>query len=158
MFIKIKKSIPEMFFLILGITILIIIPIEINSPVNSGNGPRLFPYLLASLIVLLSIIIIITNIIKKNSKDNLNEEHEEVKDKPKYLRVILVIGCSFLWIAIIPILGVIIPTILTIFLSMWILGERKVIPLILVPLIVSFLVYYIFVVILGVRFVEGLFY
>ncbi len=158
MYIKLKKSIPDLFILLLGIIVLLIIPYEINSTPGNNTGPRFFPYLLSGLIALLSIMLILTSVFKKSVNSNANKEDVEVTENRQYLRVVLIIGCAFIWMLLIPILGVTIPTFLTTFLSMWILGERKAKSLIFIPFLLTITIYYVFAVILSVRFPDGLFY
>lgn len=157
MAIKLKHNLPSILMMLFGISLILLIPYQVSGVKVSAMGPRFIPYLVAIIITILSFLTLIDGLVEK--KDPVeNDETEKEGTKVSYSRVILTFISLALWIILVPLLGFIITTILLIAAVIAIVGEFKVYQIIIIPIIVSLAVYYIFNELLNVILPEGIFF
>lgn len=161
MFINIRKYIPSIITAALGIVILLIIPSQIDiSRVNSSNATginsRTIPYFLAISIVLLSILELFIKKIRGDCKDTATERVQI--QYMAYMRVFLTFVGIILWIVLIPYLGFVITMILLLLSIMLLMGNRNWLQLILIPLLISFTLSYVFTEFVGRTLPSGIFF
>lgn len=148
-----KEISPSLIIAIFGLTILILIPIQINQVNNQHNmGPSFFPKILAISIIIFNLIFIVGKIIgfyrfRKNNEASTDDSH---KQSIHHFKVLLVLGISISWIVLNELLGFILSTFITILISMIIMGNRKYIQIILVPLLFTGITYFLFVELLNI--------
>ncbi len=155
-----KEYIHKVLMILFGIIVLFLIPHQIKVPLNSDVSPRAFPYAVTFLVIGISLISLIADIIthKKRSavqsNESLTEEDHEKKSKIVNFKVILMFTITVLWIVLVPIIGFILTTFAFIMASMLIMGNHNKIQLLVVPLIFSPVVYYVFGILLKVDIPE----
>jgi len=111
-------------------------------------GATYFPYLLGFVILGASVISLISSALRIKAVAAAAEKIEN--DYKGLLKVLLVAVVIFLWIQFMTAIGFIPMTAIAIALHMLIMGVRKIIYLVLVPVITSLLLYYTFIVLLKV--------
>lgn len=139
----IKKNIMTVFTLILGLALFFIIPLQIRKIPNPSGalGPRAFPYFCSFVLVLCSAISLISNYVKlKNEGDNDIEE----ENNSNYKKVIITFFCILIWFFAMEYIGFIISTSLLIAVTMFLLGSRNKVALVLTPLLFTIPVYIVF--------------
>lgn len=148
----IKSNIPSLFMALFGIIILIIIPFEVRDTGNETFGPRFLPYLAASLVVILSILSIFEQKFIKSDYEGLKK-----LTKKDYFRLFLILITMIAWFLLISWLGFILTTILFTISVMYIIGNRKIWQLIVTPLLLTFVIYFVFNELLNVILPTGVF-
>lgn len=111
-------------------------------------GATFFPYLLGYVILGASVVSLITSALKIKAVAAAAEK--VAIDYKGLLKVLLVAVVIFLWIRFMTAVGFIPMTAIAIALHMLIMGVRKILYLVLVPVIASLLLYYTFIVVLKV--------
>lgn len=139
---------PSLFMALFGIFILIIIPHQIKEAGHMAIGATFFPYLLGYVILGASVVSLITSALKIKAVAAAAEKI--AIDYKGLLKVLLVAVVIFLWIRFMTAVGFIPMTAIAIALHMLIMGVRKILYLVLVPVIASLLLYYTFIVVLKV--------
>jgi hypothetical protein len=136
---------------LLGIFILLIIPHQIREAgYGGGIGATFVPYLLGFVIVGASVVSLITSVLSLRVRAVAAAEKKIVTDYKGPLKVVLVVVVISLWIQFMTVVGFIPMTAIAIVLHMLIMGIRKIIYLVLVPVITSLLLYYTFIFLLRV--------
>lgn len=120
-----KRCISSVVTLIVGVIVFLSIPSQIavfNSEGLSSVNARTVPYLITSLIIIISLMIIISEGIKirKEKADTLEDNSQE---QTSYARVFLAFLAIALWIIALPYLGFNISTILLVVSIMLIIGN-----------------------------------
>jgi hypothetical protein len=151
-----KRSLSSVVTLIVGVLVLFSIPDQIvlfDEGQSSANA-RTVPYLITSLIILISLVMIVSEVIAtqdQSAEATDGEPHESVR----YGRVILAFAAIALWIVILPYLGFNISTILLVATVMLIIGNCRWWQIILLPLILSFPINYLLAAVLRVYLPSG---
>ncbi|OZT76083.1 tripartite tricarboxylate transporter TctB family protein [Vreelandella boliviensis] len=159
MLVILYKYAPSICTALIGLAIFILVPFQIDlshmrGSNLSGVDARTLPYLLSFSIIFLSLLEIILINRKKTKESNANK-------KPQYLnmlRVCITFLSIVLWILLVPIIGFIISMIILLAFVMMVMGNRKILQLILVPVITSVLLNYIFTTFLGRTLPTGIFF
>ncbi|GAE94479.1 tricarboxylate transport protein TctB [Gracilibacillus boraciitolerans JCM 21714] len=160
MYLNSRKYIPSISTALIGLAIFILVPFQIDLSMVNGNNvsgvdARTLPYFLSSLIVLLSVVEII------NIKRKERVEEYKKMSKTQYMnifRVCLTFIAIVLWIVLVPYLGFIIAMIILLVSVMLLMGNRSWLQIILVPLLTSFLLNYVFTTFLGRTLPTGIFF
>jgi len=151
-----KRSLSSVVTLIVGVLVLFSIPNQIvlfDEGQSSANA-RTVPYLIASLIILISLMMIVSEVIA--TQDQSAEATDgEPQESVRYGRVILASAAIALWIVILPYLGFNISTILLVATTMLIIGNCRWWQIILLPLILSFPINYLLTAVLQVYLPSG---
>ena len=160
MYKNIRKYIPSIITCIIGIIVFLVIPSQIDlSRVKANNitgiDSRTLPYILSILIIFLSLLELFFIGIKKKGQDT--EENIQI-DYAKFIRVFVTFIGVVLWIVLVPYLGFILSTILLLGLVMVLMGNKKWLQIVFVPIITSFLLSYIFTVFIGRTLPLGIFF
>jgi len=145
-----KKKTPEILLTLLGIIILLIIPIQIKSSESNIYGPRFFPYIL-------SVLLIIFSLISFFMKSDMNEMKGKLK-KASNLRVLVVLILMVVWVFLSDIIGFVISTYLFSISTMLIMGNRNRLQLLLVPIFLTGIIYYIFSELLDIFLPSNIFF
>lgn len=125
-----KNILSSVLLVLLGIVIIIVIPEQVRDTQNEFFGPRLFPIVVAIVLIVFSMINLITTIIKNNSEEN--EERSSFKSyKKDLIRVLLVFLTLILWTYNVTTFGFFATTLVVFVLQMIIIGERKVIKIVI---------------------------
>ena len=139
---------PSLFMALFAVFILLIIPHQIREHGHMAIGATYFPYLLGFVILGASVISLISSALRIKAVAAAAEKIEN--DYKGLLKVLLVAVVIFLWIQFMTSVGFIPMTAIAVALHMLIMGVRKIIYLVLVPVITSLLLYYTFIVLLKV--------
>lgn len=150
------RHIPHIVMAIFGVFVILIIPSQIPGTTEGFWGPRTIPYIMGIAIVVLSIFSLFQKDVEKNIEKS-KEDDEDVKLKKNYLRVAAMFATILIWILLVSYLGFIITTTIVIGLAMFIAGARNKLLIIIIPLLFSLFVYYVFVSLLQVNLPEILF-
>lgn len=151
-----KRSLPSIVTLVVGALVFFSIPDQIvlfDEGQSSANA-RTVPYLITSLIMLISLVMIIFNVFAKQEQSGEPTEGEP-QESTRYSRVILAFAAIALWIVILPYLGFNISTILLVVAVMLIIGKCRWWQIILLPLILSFPINYLLAAVLRVYLPSG---
>jgi hypothetical protein len=160
MFNKLKQYIPSIVTAIIGIAIFLIIPSQIDlsrisDSAKAGINSRTIPYFLSSLIILLSVIDILMRL-KKTQK--IESVEQQPINKSAIFRVFIMILAIFIWIKILPIIGFTIGMILLLVFGMILMGNRKWYLIIIIPIVTSVLLNYVFSEFVGRTLPAGIFF
>src|SRR5699024_335182 len=145
-----KKKTPEILLTLLGIIILLIIPIQIKSSESNIYGPRFLPYIL-------SVLLIIFSLISFFMKSDMNEMKGKLK-KASNLRVLVVLILMVVWVFLSDIIGFVISTYLFFISTMLIMGNRNRLQLLLFPIFLTGIIYYIFSELLDIFLPSNIFF
>ncbi len=152
---RLKKGLPNIFMILLGAFLLLVIPYQISDIQISTMSPRFFPYFLSALIVIISIGTLLSEL--KTAKSG-EEDTEFQNEKPSYTRVVIILLGLIAWLCLVPLLGFILTTLLLTMGMMLLIGNRRLLQVLTVPFIFTLLIYYVFKMIMNVPLPEGLFY
>lgn len=141
--VRLKSIIPHFMMMLFGVLIVIITPFQVEVSNSSGEGPRYLYYFTGGLIILLSLNTCILNFIKIK-KEKAENEFTEKQQKKSYSRVILSLILILLWILTVGIVGFITTTVLFIAGLMLILGERRLLVIVITSIVFSLLTFYVF--------------
>ena len=147
MFNKMRQYIASIVTALIGLVILLLIPSQIDisqldESARAGINSRTIPYVLSSLIILLSIVDIVLKRMKNSNK--IEPIKKESLNIHALMRVLATIILIVLWMKLFPILGFTISTILLLVLTMLIMGNRTWYLIVIVPIVTSFTLNYIF--------------
>lgn len=135
----IKRSISSIVTLMIGALVFLSIPSQISvmdSEGLSSVNARTVPYLITSLIIIISVIMIISEGIKIQKEHADTDEHIS-KERTSYVRVFLAFLAIALWIIALPYIGFNIATILLVASIMLIVGNCRWWQIVLLSLILS---------------------
>ncbi len=147
---RVRKSLylPQVFMIIFGALLLYVIPKQIVDVPGLTVGPRSFPTVLVILIIIISSLSILSNLLKnrKNTQSIKNEENQSEAEPPKITkvglnRVVISYGLLILWAILLPLIGFIIPTLLTAFLLMYVIGNRSYVKMAIISIVSTTLLY-----------------
>ena len=161
MFTKMRSYIPSIITALIGIGVFITVPYQIDLTrlrgVNlSGMDPRTLPYFLALSIVALSLLEM-NQKRRKNKIEKLDKTPVKINPK-KYIRVFITFVGIVLWVALVPYLGFILMTTLLLGAVMLIMGNKKWLQVLLVPILTSLLLNYVFSTFVGRTLPTGIFF
>ncbi|MGD1822680.1 MAG: tripartite tricarboxylate transporter TctB family protein [Pleomorphochaeta sp.] len=144
---KMKQNLPSIVTALIGISIFLLIPSQIDisqldESARAGINSRTIPYVLSLLIIFLSILEIVFSIVK--NRDNKNVIEKSNFNIKAYVRVVVTIGLIIAWMKLFPILGFTISTILLLVAIMLIMGNRTWYLVVIVPFVTSITLKYIF--------------
>jgi putative tricarboxylic transport membrane protein len=149
--IRLSKDVYASAFLILASIVMYIASNSIKKLTVSKIGADFAPKLVAIAILILSILYLINSIkqLKSPKAEAAVEENTEVAEKKKVspLSVLATVGLLFLYIALLPYIGFLITTAIYLFAQMYLLAEkkqRKIWLFLVVSIITSVFVYFIF--------------
>lgn len=152
-----KRSLSSFVTLIIGVLVFLSIPDQIalfESEGLSSVNARTVPYLITSLIIIISLLMIISEAIAMRS-----EAADAIGEKPKeatsYGRVFLAFVAIALWIVVLPYLGFNITTILLVASIMIIIGNCRWWQIALLSLILSVPINYLLAAVLRVYLPSG---
>ena len=153
----IKRSISSIVTLMVGVVVFLSIPSQIviiDSEGLSSVDARTVPYLITSLIIIISLIMIISESVKirKEQTDTLEDKSSE---QTNYVRVFLAFLAIALWIIALPYLGFDIATILLVASVMVIIGNCRWWQIALLSLILSVPINYLLANVLRVYLPSG---
>jgi len=152
-----KRTISSFVTLILGVIVFLSIPSQIdvfdNEGLSSVNA-RTVPYLITSLIIIISLIMIISEGIKIR-REQLNTTDDEPQERTSYGRVLLAFLAIALWIVALPYLGFNISTILLVASIMLIIGNCRWWQIVVLSLILSVPINYLLANVLRVYLPSG---
>lgn len=152
-----KRSVSSFVTLIIGVLVFLSIPDQIALFGSEGLGSvnaRTVPYLITSLIIILSLSMIISEAIAMRS-EKADATVEKRQEGTSYGRVFLAFVAIALWIAILPYLGFNIATILLIAAIMIIIGNCPWWQIVLLALILSVPINYLLAAVLRVYLPSG---
>ncbi len=153
----IKRSISSIVTLMVGVVVFLSIPSQIviiDSEGLSSVDARTVPYLITSLIIIISLIMIISESVKirKEQTDTLEDKSSE---QTNYVRVFLAFLAITLWIIALPYIGFNIATILLVASVMVIIGNCRWWQIALLSLILSVPINYLLANVLRVYLPSG---
>jgi putative tricarboxylic transport membrane protein len=152
-----KRSISSIVTLIVGVLVFLSIPGQIavfDSEGQSSVNARTIPYLITSLIIIISLIMIISEGIKfRKEGDDVSEN--EPREPTSHFRVFLAFSAIALWIVILPYLGFNISTILLVASIMIIIGNCRWWQIALLSLTLSVPINYLLAIVLRVYLPSG---
>ena len=152
-----KRSISSIVTLVVGVIVFLSIPSQIginNSEGLSSVNARTVPYLITSLIIIISVILIISEGIKIR-KDNANTLEYKSPERASYGRVFLAFLAIAFWIVALPYLGFNFSTILLVVSIMLIIGNCRWWQIALLSLILSIPINYLLANVLQVYLPSG---
>lgn len=152
---KYSKIVPDLFFIIFGITVLLIIPTVVKQSSDAVIGSRFFPIVTTTAIIALSTLSLFSNIIRIFKSEIQEPDKNKKMEIIKYIKIILILFLLICWIILIPYTGFLITTITFVILAMLLMGNRNVKYLVIIPMIFVPMIYYIFIKVLNVSFPEG---
>jgi len=152
-----KRSISSVVTLIVGVIVLLSIPSQIG--INDSEGlssvnARTVPYLITSLIIIISLVIIIAEGLKIR-KENADTSEFKSREPTSYGRVFLAFLAIALWVIALPYLGFNISTILLVISIMLIIGNCHWWQIALLSLILSVPINYLLAKVLRVYLPSG---
>lgn len=158
MYKNVKELLPNIFMMLFGLLVIFIIPYQIEQQDSSFFGPRFFPYLASTLVFVFSLGSIIYSIWKGNNGKERSHNSAEWTDKKNYIRVLLIFICLVFWIYFVSVTGFIITTIVFIATTSVIIGGRNPLTVLLVTILFTFIVYYVFTILLKINLPKGMFF
>lgn len=161
MYTKLKQYIPSIVTAIIGIAIFLVIPSQIDlsrlsESAKAGINSRTILYFLSSLIIILSVVDILMKYLKRNDEHDA-VEHKSL-DKTALFRVLITILAIFIWIKILPIIGFTIGMTLLLVFTMVLMGNRKWYLIIIIPIVTSVMLNYVFSEFVGRTLPSGIFF
>lgn len=152
-----KRSISSVVTLTVGVIVFLSIPSQIG--INDSEGlssvnARTVPYLIASLIIIISLVIIIVEGINIR-KENADTPESKSSERTSYGRVFLAFLAIALWVIALPYLGFNISTILLVVSVMLIIGNCRWWQIALLSLILSVPINYLLANVLRVYLPSG---
>ncbi|MED4123958.1 tripartite tricarboxylate transporter TctB family protein [Halalkalibacterium halodurans] len=152
--LKVGKSVlPSLAAAAFGVIILLLIPNQVSTAEINQMNARFFPYLLAIGIILLSVLSI--TIERTKFRPSGEGKRESVKRQLPPFAVLL---GSMLWVILIPYLGFTLTTFFTTLSFMIILGNRKKLQLLFVPIAFTVTLYYSVVILMRMSVPQGMFF
>lgn len=152
-----KRSISSIVTLVVGALVFLSIPSQIAVFDSEGLGSvnaRTVPYLITSLIVIISLIMIVSE-----TRGFRNEETDVSENKPdqrtSHARVLLAFSAIALWIVILPYLGFIFTTMMLVASIMIIIGNCRWWQIVLLSLALSVPINYLLAMVLRVYLPSG---
>lgn len=147
-----NKNIQSGIFLLLVSVVMFVATLSFKQLTTSQVGPAFMPQIISALIGLMSIAIIIEGYrkVKSGTKGDPDEEGEEVQGNAKeisYRPVIQSFVLMAIYVAVMPVVGFLITTMLYMFLQMMILSskpERRWLLFAIVSVVASSVIYYVF--------------
>ena len=152
-----KRSISSVVTLIVGVIVFLSIPSQIG--INESEGlssvnARTVPYLITSLIIIISLVIIISEGINIR-KENTDTSESKSRERTSYGRVFLAFLAIALWVIALPYLGFNLSTILLVVSVMLIIGNCRWWQIALLALILSVPINYLLANVLRVYLPSG---
>jgi len=152
-----RRSISSIVTLSIGVLVFLSIPSQISifdSEGLSSVNARTVPYMITSLIVIISLIMILFEIIKIREEE-ANTSKGEIREQTNYFRVFLAFLAISLWIIVLPHLGFNISTILLVASIMFIIGNCRWWQIVVLSLILSLPINYLLAIVLRVYLPSG---
>lgn len=154
-FASVRTYLGPIFAIIFAIIVFFIIPSQIKDTGVSFTGPRFYPYFLTVSILVLGIISIIVDLSKRDKKESASKSGF---NKYAFMRVLLSFIILIAWVYILPILGFVISTVLLTIGLTFIIEKRKLYQVLIVSILFTVVIYFIFRTGLKIPLPKGIFF
>jgi putative tricarboxylic transport membrane protein len=144
-----------------GIAIVVVgeLTISYGSAVGDLLGPRAFPRMVGTALTLTAgaaAVMSIRSRLKGSPPSNFGATEDEPGIPASAITAFIVIGMTFLYAATFSFLGYLLATPVYLFVTLWVLRVRRVVPLLIVCVAMPIVLYYVFAELLGVLLPAGL--
>lgn len=147
---NLKRKTPDILMLLFGIVILLIIPTQIKSSGDNIYGPRFFPYILSLTLIIFSFI----SIFLKSNIDDIKTKLIKYSN----IRVLIILILMISWVFFANIIGFALSTFIFSLSTMIVMGNRKYLQLIIVPVVLTGIIYYVFSELLDIFLPSNMFF
>lgn len=124
--------------------LIFIIPSQIEEVTDATVSPRFMPYVCTSIILILAVILTVKNLPSRKEKPNPDDEISPIS-KAESKAMLAVSGVLVLSVVLFELFGGLISAAILIVLMMWLMGERRFLPFVLLPgglLLTTYLIFY----------------
>lgn len=154
-----KNRLTSIAIAIVGLSVILLIPSQIDLGRVTGRSlsritPRTLPYFVSILIVALSLF----EALRRPKESNNEDSNSASTENKKYFNVLLTAIGIIAWIAIVPYVGFIVSTALLLVAAMLLMGNKKWIQLLIVPLLTAWILNYLFTDFVGRNLPQGTFF
>lgn len=148
-----KKMIPTAVIMAVDAAVFFSIPSQVKIYEEGVVNTRFLPYLVTILIFVCGIADLIQTL-----RERKEEEEKHYFDKKGTLRVLIAVAALIIWLLVMPKIGFVIATALLSAGIMILAGNRNVIQILALSLILTLSVYVLFKLVLNLRLPQGLFF